>query len=307
MARLIDLLHKRFHVKQFKGQLAIASLYMTSLLPLRWAQGLGAFVGRRIGAGQGKSMRITRKNVELCFPELNDAEREALARKSIEETGKMAFEMGMAWMWAPEKTLGKVKAVHNESVMTDALEQGRGVILIAPHLGNWEMIGLYVGKHFPLTAMYRPPRLEALDKLIRDQRERMGATLAPANVKGVRMAIKALRAGGVLGILPDQEADKGSGVFAPFFGVDAYTMKLLPQLAAQTGAVVVSAFAKRLGDGSGFEIYYHRADDAVNSKDLVESAAAMNAEVEHCVRQVPEQYQWEYKRFQRRPEGPKRY
>ena len=213
----------------------------------------------------------------------------------------------MAWMWAPERTLSKVKAVHNEEVIREALDQGKGVILIAPHLGNWEMIGLYVGKHFPLTAMYRPPRLEALDKLIRDQRERMGATLAPANVKGVRMAIKALRAGRVLGILPDQEAEDGSGVFAPFFGVDAYTMKLLPQLASQTGAVVVSAFAERLPDGRGFEIHYHRADDAVNSKDLVESATAMNAEVEHCVRQVPEQYQWEYKRFQRRPEGRKLY
>lgn len=294
-------------MKHLKGQLAIASLYMTSLLPLSWAQGLGAFVGRRVSAGNSKPMRVTRKNIELCFPELSVDEREDLVRRSIIETGKTAFEMGMAWMWPPERTLAKVRRVHNEEVIRDALNQGKGVILIAPHLGNWEMVGLYVGKHFPLTAMYRPPRLEALDKLIRGRRERIGATLAPANVKGVRMAIKALRAGKVLGILPDQEADKGSGVFAPFFGIDAYTMKLLPQLASQTGAVVVSAYARRLADGSGFELHYHRADDAVNSKDLVESATAMNAEVERCVRAVPEQYQWEYKRFERRPDGGKIY
>lgn len=294
-------------MKHLKGQLAIALLYLVSLLPLKWAQALGACIGRRLSKGSSKPMRVTRKNIDLCFPELSQSEREALVISSIVETGKVALEMGMAWMWSPERMLSKVRKVHNEEIVTDALNQGKGVIIIAPHLGNWEILGLYVGKQFPLTAMYRPPRLAALDKLIRDRRERIGATLAPANVKGVRMAIKALRAGQVLGILPDQEAEKGSGVFAPFFGTDAYTMKLLPQLAAQTGAIVVSGYARRLEDGSGFEIHFSRADDVVNSKDVEVSAAAMNAEVERCVREIPEQYQWEYKRFERRPDGGKIY
>ncbi len=246
-------------------------------------------------------------NIDFCFPEMDDRERDALARVSLEETGKFAGEMGMAWIWAAGRTLKKIRHIHNEEIMAEALAGGKGVIIIAPHLGNWEILGLYMSQAYPLTSMYRPPKIELMDKLIKKKREREGSKLAPANVKGVRMAMKALKAGEVLGILPDQEADKGSGVFAPFFSQDAYTMKLLPQLAAQTGAVVVSAYAQRLPGAEGFDIYFHRVADEVNNKDLVVSATAMNAEVERCVRQVPEQYQWEYKRFQHRPDGGRMY
>ncbi|WP_432471436.1 lysophospholipid acyltransferase family protein [Amphritea sp. HPY] len=290
-------------MKHIKGLLAVSVLFLISLLPLAWAQRLGSALGRKMARGESKLARITRKNVEICFPELDSSQREALAISSIEQTGCSAGEMGMSWMWKPERVLKKIKKVHNEDVLREALARNKGVIAIAPHLGNWEVLGLYLSSKYQMTSMYRPPKLELMDKVIRRKRERMGAKLAPANVKGVRMTMKALKAGNLVGILPDQEADRGSGVFVPFFGIEAYTMKLLPQLAAQTGAEVISAFAKRLPDGEGFEIYFNKADPAIRSKDIEVSARAMNAEVESCVRQIPEQYQWEYRRFDYRPEG----
>jgi len=290
-------------VKHIKGLLAVSVLFLISLLPLDWAQRLGSALGRKMARGESKLARVTRKNIEICFPELDSSQREALAISSIEQTGCSAGEMGMSWMWKPERVLKKIKKVHNEEILREALAQNKGVIAIAPHLGNWEVLGLYLSSKYQMTSMYRPPKLELMDKVIRRKRERMGAKLAPANVKGVRMTMKALKSGSLVGILPDQEADLGSGVFAPFFGVEAYTMKLLPQLAAQTGAEVVTAFAKRLPDGEGFEIYFNQADSAIRSKDIEVSARAMNAEVESCVRQNPEQYQWEYRRFDYRPEG----
>ena len=68
-----------------------------------------------------------------------------------------------------------------------------------------------------------------------------------------------------------------------------------------------TSYAKRLPGAEGYEIFFHRASDKINDKDLLSSAAAMNAEVEFCVRQVPEQYQWEYKRFQHCSDGSRRY
>ncbi|RTE65445.1 lauroyl acyltransferase [Amphritea opalescens] len=294
-------------MKHFKGWLSVGVLYLLAALPLSLAQKLGEWVGLRIYRKKGKSYQITQKNIDFCFPELDVAAKDALVKKSLVETGKLAGEMGVSWIWSPGRVAKKIRKVHSEEVMAEGLAKGKGVILIAPHLGNWEVLGLYLSVHYSITSMYRPPKLEQMDRLIKKKRARMGSKMAPANVKGVRMSMKALKAGEVLGMLPDQEADEGSGVFAPFFGQEAYSMKLLPQLAAQTGAVVVSAYAKRLPGGQGFEIFFDRVSAEVNEKDLLLSATAMNAAVEACVREVPEQYQWEYKRFQHRPDGTRLY
>ncbi|GGK62337.1 lysophospholipid acyltransferase family protein [Amphritea balenae] len=294
-------------MKHIKGMLAVSVLYLLALMPLPLARKIGEMLGKRALKKAGRQLKVTKKNIEYCFKALSDKEKSELVETSLIETGRLAGEMGMAWIWSPERVLGKIEKIHNQAVLDDALAEGNGVILLAPHLGNWEVLGLFLSTQYKITSMYRPPKIEMMDRLIRKKRARLGSKLAPANVKGVRMAMKALRAGEVLGILPDQEADQGSGVFAPFFGKDAYSMKLLPQLAAQTGAAVVSGYAKRLPDGQGFELVFSRADEQINSKDLAASAAAMNAEVERCVREVPEQYQWEYKRFDHLRDGKRGY
>ncbi len=303
MAANYHLYDKRFHVKQLKGHLAISLLFILSLLPLSLARNFGAFLGRRMNNGAGKSATNTRRNIQACFPELNDIEQQGLVSNSLEETGRSVGEMGMSWLWRPERVLKTIKTVHGADVLERAMAEGRGVILLAPHIGNWEILNFWLSENCKLTVMYKPAKIKMMDDLVRKKRERVGTQLAPANIKGVRMAVKCLRRNEVLGILPDQEPEASGGIFAPFMGVQAFTMKLLPQLAAQTGAVVVSGYAKRVD--KGFELYFHRSAENVNSKNLNEAAAAMNQEVEHCVRQVPEQYQWEYRRFSRRPEGEK--
>lgn len=294
-------------MKHLKGWLSVAVLYLLAVLPFSLAQKIGKWLGRRAYSKQGKSYKITQTNIDLCFPELDSAAKNALVEQSLIETGRLAGEMGMAWIWSPDRVIKKIRKIHDKEILTEALATGKGVILIAPHLGNWEVLGLYLSTQSPMTSMYRPPKIELMDRLIKKKRARVGSKLAPANVRGVRMAMKALKAGELLGVLPDQEADSGSGVFAPFFGQEAYSMKLLPQLAAQTGAVVISAYAKRLPNGEGFEIFFQRAPEQINDKDLLVSATAMNAAVESCVRQIPEQYQWEYKRFQHCADGSRRY
>jgi Kdo2-lipid IVA lauroyltransferase/acyltransferase len=292
-----------------KAVLAILVLGVLALLPLKWAQSLGAWFGRRqVKNPNGKLASNTRRNIELCFPELETPARDALIEQSLAETGRSMAEMGMSWLWSPERSLKNIRGVNGEALITQTLAEGRGIILIAPHLGNWEVLNLYLSKRYPFTAMYKPPRLKLMDDLIKRMRARLGTRMAPANASGVRMVMKALKRTEMVGILPDQEPDEQSGVFAPFFGIDALTMKLLPQLARQTKAKVICGYAERLADGEGFMIYFREAEAGLDNPDLEQAAAAMNRSVEACVRALPSQYQWEYRRFSRRPEGqPRRY
>ncbi|GGC10516.1 lipid A biosynthesis lauroyl acyltransferase [Marinobacterium zhoushanense] len=292
-------------MKEFKVLSAIVAMAAVSLLPLSWAQALGRTLGRRIYAkGERNQLHnVTRANIGICFPTLDDVSRETLIRESLEQTGCSLAEMGLSWFWSPKRVLKKVRSVQGEELIADELREGRGILLIAPHLGNWEVMNLYLSQHYPVTAMYKPPKQKLLDNLILKRRARLGSQMAPADAKGVRMVIKALRKGGIVGILPDQEPDRSGGVYAPFYGEPALTMKLLPQLAAQTGVRVFCGYGKRLDNGEGFELRFSPADPDIGSKDLVSAATAMNMSIERCVDECPAQYQWEYKRFNTREDS----
>ena len=133
-------------------------------------------------------------------------------------------------------------------------------------------------------------------------RNRASATMVPANRRGVTELVKTLKAGGCVVMLPDQEPERESGDFAPFFGVETLTISLVHGLATKTHSQLLLVNAKRLTDGNGFDVVFRDAN-SVNADDLRTSLTAMNAIIETAVREIPEQYQWEYKRFKRRPQG----
>jgi len=181
------------------------------------------------------------------------------------------------------------------------------VIVLSPHLGAWELAGLYLSTQGPTTTLYKPQ--PELDWLIREVRARRGAELVPTDSRGIRKLMQALKRGEYVGILPDQEprANRGS-IFAPFFGVPAFTMLLINRLARKTGARVIFMFAERLPGRQGFRVHCLPAPEAIDSEDDLEGATALNAGIEACVRVCPEQYVWAYKRFRKRPDGfPKLY
>jgi len=296
-------------LKQVKAILAVMVLGLLSLMPLRASQGLGCWLGNRLWrkGDRAKMTFQTRRNISRCFPGMDEDARDALVHESLQQTGCSLCEMGMAWLWPARRTLKKIRHIHNAELLESALSQGKGVILIAPHLGNWEVLNLWLSAHYTFTAMYKPPRLKLMDDLIKRMRARLGTRMAPADTRGVRMVMKALRRGEMVGILPDQEPEASGGIHVPFFGNSALTMKLLPQLAAQTGAVVVCGYAERLPHAQGFDLHFRMADTEINSKDLQQAATAMNRSVEACVRELPAQYQWEYRRFSHQPAGEPRF
>ncbi|MBZ0329338.1 lysophospholipid acyltransferase family protein [Halomonas sp. ANAO-440] len=241
---------------------------------------------------------VTEINLAQVYPDQSAAARRGLARDSLTHSTATMLELGFAWMADPNRVETSIVEVHGRELLDEARAQGRGVIVLAPHFGNWEVLNFWLSSHFPFTAMYEPPKVEGLDPVTREGRERMGAKLVPTNPRGVAALLKALKRCEAIGILPDQEPNWGSGVFAPFYGRLAYTATLLPKLVARTDARVVTGVARRI-PGRGFAIHFLAADEQVYSPDEEQSATGVNACVEDAIALDPAQYQWEYKRYRK--------
>ncbi len=280
-------------------------MHLVSRLPLPWIHRLGAVAGLLAAHWPNRQRRNALLNLALCLPDLTPDEQIRLRDRNLREFGKTYFEIAYLWLRPVEQALSLVREVRGAELLKR--ESGKGLIVLSPHLGAWELAGLYLAAQGPTAIFYKPQTY--LDDMIRAARARSGAELAPITAKGIRVLVQSLERGDYVGILPDQEpkADKGA-VFAPFFGVPAFTMLLVNRLARRTGVPVIFMFAERLGRDAGFRIHCIRAPEGIDSEDDIEAATALNRGIEQCVMICPEQYLWPYKRFRRRPDGaPKIY
>ncbi len=290
----------------FKERLVVGFLKASACLPLGASRVLGSMIGQIAYWMKGRMYQVTEENLSLCFPLMPDSQRQTFVRRSLIQTGQMMMETGAIWIRDYKWVETKILKIHNLELLKDSLADERGLVLLAPHLGNWEVLGLYASEMGDVTSLYEPPAMKSLEKVIRQSREKLGAKLVPTNRKGVVALMKAIKAGGFTGILPDQVPEASGGEFVPFYGVPALTMTLVNSLRVRSGCRVIAGYAERVS--GGFEIHFIEADSAIDSDDEIEALTALNRTVETCVDAIPEQYQWEYKRFRKQPEGfPKRY
>jgi len=286
--------------------LLFAVLRVVGRLPLPALHGLGAALGWLLYVLHATPRRRAQQSLSLAIT-LDGAEKRHLLRANLIETGKAVFEVARIWNGDPARALALVREVRGQDLFDRAVAAGDGVIVAAPHLGCWELLNFWLCSRTPIAIAYRPPRQPALEPLLVRARGALAPEQVPAEgAAGVRRLFKRLSAGGVLGILPDQQPKQGEGQFAPFFGTDALTMVLLSRLAQRTGATVLFVFAERLPRGAGFRIHVLPAPAGIADPDLPTAVAALNRGVEDCVRIAPAQYQWSYKRYSIRPPGDAR-
>lgn len=279
-----------------------ASCVAIGALPLTLVQRIGAAAGLLAWWLHISAARITRINVDLCFPGFDAKERVFLARRSLAETGRTIAEY-LYLSRAPEGRWRQcVDGVVDAALLQPDTARSRGVLVIVPHFGNWELLNLYLGREHGLIAMYEPRRDAALEREILESRSRTGSTMVPASLLGVRALYRGLQSGRVVALLPDQVPSRAGGVFAPFFGLPALTMTLPHRLVRRTGARVVLGSAQRL-PGGRFEIRFEDLGDALGVASEVEAATALNRAIESLIARAPAQYLWGYKRFRRRPAG----
>ncbi len=281
-----------------------------SLLPLGWVRRVGSLVGALSWMFSSRMADTTKKNLAICFPELSESERQLLGKRSVSSTFQTITESGPAWLWDKEKVLDHVHEVEGLELLQEIMTNGKGAIIIAPHIGNWEVFGLYLnccgcGQS---SQLYQAPRDRKLDKLIFNARSRAGATMVATDNRGVASLLKSLKSGEIVAILPDQVPNDAGGEFAPFFGKQVLTMTLVSRLIQKTGAsaLVGMAVKYQAENRHGWKIIFSRPDDNIYAEHMPESLQGLNASVEAVVRKYPAEYQWEYKRFKRVPEGEKR-
>ncbi|HMB42661.1 MAG TPA: lipid A biosynthesis lauroyl acyltransferase, partial [Luteimonas sp.] len=195
--------------------------------------------------------------------------------------------------------LSLIRTAHGGELLDAALAKKKGLIIAAPHFGNWELLIEVLAARAPFTLVYRVPEKPAGDVFLRLARGGNNVQLVHAETNAMRPLWKALMDGGMVGITPDQQPKFGGGEFAPFFGKQALTLSLIPKLAARSGAPVLFAWTEPVP--GGFDVHFEMAAEKIASADIVEATAAMNAQVEAIARRDPDQYQWTYKRYSRRP------
>lgn len=283
-------------MSQLKARLAITLVRTAGHLPFQLLRRIGSGLGTVAYYLNTRMAKVTQKNVSICFPHLNDLEKKRLVRKSLQETGKTVTETCFIWQRDVQHNQRLITGSEGEDVVHRALAQGKGLLVLAPHLGNWEALGCNLSRFAETTNLYQPPKLKGFDHIIRAGRTRSGCHLVPTNSKGIASLLQQLKRNGICGILPDQAPKvHSSGGFANFFGEPALTMTLVHKLIQRTQCRAVFAYAKRTP--KGFTLIFREAPEALFSEDQHESLQALNRGIEKLVREAPEQYQWDYKRF----------
>jgi KDO2-lipid IV(A) lauroyltransferase len=295
---------RRMRFPDLAGFLLYLCAAILGRLPLRALHGLGDATAWAARVLEVREARTARRNLEIVYPQLDSVARKHLLGDVLRTTFRGALETLRFWTRSERDNLRLVGDVHGQELFDAALASGNGLIIAAPHYGNWELLNQWLAARTPITVLYRRPKSEAGEAFLRRVRGRVNVRQLPAEGAAMRQLFKALDTGGVIGILPDQQPKAGDGLFAPFFGKDALSMTLLPRLAQRTGATVLFAIAERRYDAgrTHFDVHLFPAPAALGDGDLQIAVAAMNAAVQAIAERDPAQYQWTYKRYGRRPQ-----
>ena len=271
-------------------------LGLVAALPLRVVYSVGGFLGRLVYLFSPTYRR--RLNDNLARAGYTDP---ATRREAVAGAGRQGLET--PWIWKrPRSDLIARTTVVNMELVDEALADGRPVMFLPPHLGCFEVTAQFYAafrpeaKTRPITVLYRIPRKSILRPIVETGRAAEGLRLAPAEMRGVRMLMKAMKDRQIVGILPDQVPSRGEGVWAPFFGRWAYTMTLPARLARQFDAIVLFVYGERLPRGAGYRIHLRRLQEPLTG-DPSHDAAVMNRGLEALIRECPTQYLWGYNRY----------
>lgn len=264
-------------------------------LPLALLRHLGAWIGGTAYRMNSRETRITRCNLALIHPQENDARREQQTQEAMTAMGQSLMETLAIWTRPRARALQLVQHVYGEDYLQAARRKGKGVLLAVPHYGNWELLIAFMAARGPFSLVYKASGKAGLERFLHKARSGANVQLVPAEATAMRPLLRALQAGEVVGITPDQQPRKGGGEFVPFFGQPALTLSLIAKLAQRTGSPVVFAYTER--NAQGFDVVFETEEPGLHDPDLLRALTRMNQRVQAIAERDFRQYQWSYKRF----------
>ena len=276
-------------------------LRLSALVPLEVARSAGRVFGRLAFRMNTQTVRVVRRNIELAYPELSGDQQEALIKATVLEQGALSAELGHVWRRSSDYVMSKLTVVGIEHLEAAAADE-RGVLVLAPHVGNWEVLPHHLVTQGDFLGLFEPPKLPSVGSVVLDARKRPGGAYVPTTPKGLVQLVRHFKRGGLTGILPDQvPAHESGGLNVPFKGIECFTASLCANLLSKSGARAVVAGVFRVK--GGWELIYLPVSEDIYHEDLEVALRAMNQDIETLISGRDAQYQWSYKRFRTLPKG----
>ncbi|MBB5019014.1 KDO2-lipid IV(A) lauroyltransferase [Chitinivorax tropicus] len=282
-------------------RLALGLLWLFQWLPLAVQAKVGNGLGSLAYLLARSRVRVARVNLQLCFPDWSEAERERLIKQHLQSFMRGALEHALLW-WAPESRLRRLMRVEGWEELER--HQGQPVILFAPHFMGLDHGGIRVAMDAKVCSMYAQQKNPAVTDLLLKARKRFGNAVLLSRQDGIRGLVRAVKRDKLpLYYLPDQDFGRDDAVFVPFFGTPAATITGLSRIARLTGAVVIPVVTRQCPGGEGYVTRFYPPLAGFPSEDVTRDTQRMNEFIEARVREMPAQYFWTHKRFKTRPDG----
>ena len=280
--------------------LGLGVVWLVGQLPYRALFALGRGLGQLTARIPGERRRVARRNLEVCFPQLDAAARETLLQDSLRDLGVMFAEFALAWFGSERAIAAVPCAIEGLEHLEACRRSGRGALLVGAHFSHLELCARLVSQRIRIAGMYRIMDDPVFERAV--LRARLRYADAVFTKEEIRATVRYLKRGGTVWYAPDQDMRGKDSVFVPFFGISAATITATHHLARLSGAVVIPFFHKRNEDG-GYSIRLEAPLTDFPGSDVLADTARVNACVERMVREAPTQYLWVHKRFKSRPEG----
>ena len=242
-----------------------------------------------------RTSRLILKNIRMCFPDLDPVEQKRLHRSTIRHFCYSIFELPAIWCWSADKILARITQID----VCDSFEHSKKArIIIAPHLGSWELLVLWLAKQNNFMCLYKPQPQLSVDQFILKARSRNGVQMLPIDSSGLRQLSRGLKQGKTAMILPDQRPRKDKvRLMSRFFGHEAPTTPMVHNLCRRIDCDVFIATLVRNRNQGDFHLHIKALEHGKIAAEQQQSLDYMNKEIEELIKQYPEQYQWGYSRF----------
>lgn len=276
-------------------------LSCVSRLPMGVLQGIARSVAWCVNQFHlTKTAEIIRLNLQIALPELSTTQQQRIIQQAIRHEALSYLEFFHIWGAKTEDNIQRIVKVHGAEHFHDALAQQKGVVLIVPHFGTWEIMNAWCAQYTKMTILYKPVKNPVADQFVRDARSREQAHLVPTNESGVREIFKALKQGGTTVILPDHSPQIESDM-VEYFGIPLYSSNLSAKLIQKTKARALFLYAMRRERGQ-FEMFIEPIDEQIYQGTANEGTKIIHQKIEQLIRHYPEHYHWSYKRFKANPQ-----
>ena len=285
-------------------RIALALVWLAHFLPLRALAALGGALGGLAFWLIPERRRVTRINLEKCFPQMEPAARERIARAHFRAAGRTIVDLGVLW-WAPRARVERF-------VRVKGLEHLRALgstpsILLAPHFVGVDIGGSRLGADVNMVSMYAAQKDRTMSEMLLHGRRRFGTHKLVSRQEGIRAVISGMREGLPFYYLPDQDYGPRDAVFVPFFGIQTATVPGLSRIARLVGAKVLPCVTRMQAAGEGYSLTIEPPWENFPTGDIAADTRRMNEYIERKVLEMPEQYLWMHKRFKTRPPGEARF